>query len=279
MGSTKLEKKMKRNKRCHTRVSIKKDEARVGPSPSETDDKRMTAGKGAEDVTGAYLKSRLSKKACKKEMSEALTSNELNKTVNQGDSNEPDSVGILRGRKDKSRKAHGKRKDKLVPNDNGKSSQEVEEATTEDVYQISSGEGDCSQGMKKWIKEYHERRPGLKVLQQKIDDFITAHEEQEEQASKEREAKMAEEGWTVVVHHKGGKKTTDPESGVAVGSVAEAAVRDKLTTKKSKDVGLDFYRFQKKEAQRSEIMKLQSKFAEDKNRIQRLRAARKFRPY
>lgn len=71
------------------------------------------------------------------------------------------------------------------------------------------------------------------------------------QAKKEREAKMTEEGWTVVVHYKGGKKTTDRESGVAVGSVAEAAVRDKLAKKKSKDVGLDFYRFQKKEAQRS----------------------------
>ena len=34
-----------------------------------------------------------------------------------------------------------------------------------------------------WIKEYHDRRPGLKVLQQKIDDFIAAHEEQEEQVT------------------------------------------------------------------------------------------------
>lgn len=71
------------------------------------------------------------------------------------------------------------------------------------------------------------------------------------QARRERETKLAEEGWTVVVHRKGGKRTTDPDSGVAVGSVAEAAVRDKLAKKKSKDVGLDFYRFQRKEAHRS----------------------------
>jgi len=32
------------------------DETRVGPSPSETDDKHMTAGKDAENVTGADLK-------------------------------------------------------------------------------------------------------------------------------------------------------------------------------------------------------------------------------
>ena len=32
-----------------------------------------------------------------------------------------------------------------------------------------------------WIMEYHQRRPGLKVLQERIDDFITAHEAREEQ--------------------------------------------------------------------------------------------------
>lgn len=29
--------------------------------------------------------------------------------------------------------------------------------------------------------EYHQRRPGIKVLQEKIDEFITAHEAREEQ--------------------------------------------------------------------------------------------------
>lgn len=55
----------------------------------------------------------------------------------------------------------------------------------------------------------------------------------------------------MVVHHKGRKKTTDAESGVAVGSVAQAAVMDKMEKKKSKEVALDFYRFQKREAQRN----------------------------
>ena len=137
------------------------------------------------------------------------------------------------------------------------------------------------------------------------------------QERKEREARAAEGGWTVVTHHKGRKKTTDAESGVTVGSVAQAVVEGNLAKKKSKEVGLDFYRFQRKEAQRngmtsltyqvsfycfhylaypinfqlfhlpmrqvflfvSEIMMLQSKFEQDKKRIQQFRAARKFRPY
>ncbi|KAL2330963.1 hypothetical protein Fmac_018544 [Flemingia macrophylla] len=149
----------------------------------------------------------------------------------------------------------------------------------EDVFIISSGDDDCSKGMKKWITEYHQSRPGLEALQHQIDDFITAHEAKLEVERKEKEALAAEGGWTVVVHHKGRKKTTDSESGVAVGSVAQAAVENKMTKKKRKEVGLDFYRFQKREAQRNELMTLQSKFEEDKKRLQQMRAARKFRPY
>lgn len=74
------------------------------------------------------------------------------------------------------------------------------------------------------------------------------------QARKEREAQAAEGGWTVVVHHKGGKKTTEAESGTAVGSVAQAAVLDRMAKKKSKDIGLDFYRFQRREAHRNGML-------------------------
>jgi len=84
--------------------------------------------------------------------------------------------------------------------------------------------------------------------------------ETHEQARKEREALIAEDGWTVVVHHKGRKKTTDSETGVTVGSVAPAAIMDKLSKKKTKDVGIDFYRFQKREAQRNSMLEPLMKF-------------------
>ncbi|KAK4409784.1 hypothetical protein Sango_0051400 [Sesamum angolense] len=125
------------------------------------------------------------------------------------------------------------------------------EDAEDEVYQMSSGDEDYSKGMRKWITLYRQSRPGLKLLQERIDDFIMAHEAQEEQARAEREAQAAEGGWTVVVHHKGRKKTTDAESGIAVGSVAQAAVIDKMAQKKKKEVGLDFYRFQKREAHRN----------------------------
>ncbi|XP_052299451.1 uncharacterized protein LOC102608731 isoform X3 [Citrus sinensis] len=181
------------------------------------------------------------------------------------------------GKSKKARKKKKKDRGSLMKDE--ELEENTRDADEDDVYMISSGDEDCSKGMKKWVTEYHQSRPGLKVSQQRIDEFITAHEAKLEQERKEREARAAEGGWTVVVHHKGRKKTTDAESGIAVGSVAQAAVEDKMAKKKKKDVGLDFYRFQRREAKRNEIMLLQSKFEQDRKRIQQLRAARKFKPY
>ncbi|XP_073100887.1 uncharacterized protein [Elaeis guineensis] len=168
-----------------------------------------------------------------------------------------------------------KKKDLHVPAHDSKLEENHREIHPAKVDEISSVDEDCS---REWLTSYKESRPGLKVLQQRIDEFITAYEVQQEQERKEREARAAEGGWTVVVHHKGRKKTTDSETGITVGSVAQAAVMDKMA-KKKKEVAVDFYRFQRREAQRNEVMMLRSKFEQDKKRIQQLRAARKFRPY
>lgn len=181
--------------------------------------------------------------------------------------------------KGKAKKSSKKKRKDSSSLDAIRSAKSHDDVDANDVYQISSGEDDTSKGMKKWITEYHENRPGLNVLQQRIDDYITAHEARLEQEKKEREAQAAEGGWTVVVHQKGRKKTTDAESGVTVGSVAQNSVGDKMSKKKRNEVGLDFYRFQRREAQRNEVLMLQSKFEQDRKRIQQLRAARKFRPY
>lgn len=181
--------------------------------------------------------------------------------------------------KTKKAKKEMKRKKKVSVANERKIEQTLDFFDEGNVEEISSVDEDCSRGMRKWLIKYKESRPGLNILQERIDDFITAYEEQQEQERKEREARAAEGGWTVVVHHKGRKKTTEAETCVTVGSVAQAAVVDKMGKKKNKDVPLDFYRFKKREAQRNEIMMQQNKFEQDKKRIQQLRSARKFRPY
>ncbi|KFK33235.1 hypothetical protein AALP_AA6G347900 [Arabis alpina] len=182
----------------------------------------------------------------------------------------------------KTKKSNKKRKtNRTSTKENERSSEKINEIEEEeDVYQISSGDEDCAKGMKKWVTDYYESRPSLDELQKRIDDFMTDHEERLEQEKQEREAKAAEGGWTVVVHHKGRKKTVDSESGIAVGSVNQTALEDQVAKKKlNEPVAPGFYRFQRREAQRNEILSLQSKFEQDKKRIQQIRAARKFKPY
>ncbi|KAL8038482.1 hypothetical protein ABFX02_11G110200 [Erythranthe guttata] len=255
-GGNKKSKKLRNNKR-------KKIEE-LGAEQSNVVEDEIS---GEKYVESEIAEDKLQKKSRKK------------KRINNGDevSKKDDASEKQNG---KSKKA-GKRKQRsrAVANELSVDSLPEKADAEDEVYEMSSGDEDHSKGMKKWIMQYHQSRPGLEVLQERIDDFIVAHEAKEEQAKLEREAKAAEGGWTVVVHHKGRKKTTEDETGVAVGSVAQAAVLDKMAKKKNKEVGLDFYRFQKREAQRNEVMMLQSKFEEDKKRIQQLRAARKFRPY
>ncbi|KAL5207594.1 hypothetical protein ABZP36_032029 [Zizania latifolia] len=198
-----------------------------------------------------------------------------------GDMDMGESEEVERGNKNKTKKVKksGKsNKDKHALDNENELERRVE-LDTANADEIQSVDEDCSSGMKKWILVYKQKRPGLKVLQQRIDEFITAHEEQQEQERKEREARSAEDGWTVVVHHKGRKKTTDTETGTAVGSVSLAAMQEKMANKKPKEVDMNFYRFQKREAHISELAMLQSKFEQDKKRIQQLRAQRKFKPY
>ncbi|TQD81972.1 hypothetical protein C1H46_032435 [Malus baccata] len=249
-------------------VSIE-DDGVADQSPFETQEK-IEIG----EVLTEAGKSKKAKKKKKKDRNSLEFVKSLHKEVEAGQ--EKSSKGLSGVPKKASRK---KKKD-LDSSKSKKSLEREVEADQADVFLISSGDEDSSKGMKKWIMEYHQSRPGLKVLQQRIDQFMVEHDEKLEQEKKEKEARAADGGWTVVVHHKGRKKTTDSESGITVGSVAQAALEDKVAKKKCTEVvGLDFYRFQRKEAQRNEIMMLQSKFEQDKKRIQQLRAARKFRPY
>ncbi|GJU20334.1 ribosomal RNA-processing protein 7 [Tanacetum coccineum] len=137
-----------------------------------------------------------------------------------------------------------------------KNTSQIDNAATlfddeDEVYEMSSGDEDETTGMKRWITKYHRARPGAEVLMENINDFLVDYAAHKEREKKEREEEAAEGGWTVVGQHKGRKKTTEAESGTTVGSVAPAAVMDKLSKKKDKQVGLNFYRFQKREAQRN----------------------------
>lgn len=57
-------------------------------------------------------------------------------------------------------------------------------------------------GLKAWVQQHKAQRPGNSELQKQLDNWMAEHEAAEERKRREREASMAEDGWTVVVRSK-----------------------------------------------------------------------------
>lgn len=55
-----------------------------------------------------------------------------------------------------------------------------------------------------WVQAHKAQRPGNKVLQLQLDEWVEAFEEEEARKERARTAAMAEDGWTVVVRGKVG---------------------------------------------------------------------------
>eukprot|EP00898_Chlorokybus_atmophyticus_P005998 jgi/Chlat1/639/Chrsp103S01047 len=152
-----------------------------------------------------------------------------------------------------------------------------------DVQPSISGQGvelGQGEGLKGWVAAFRAKRPPHAVLQQQVDAFMTAYDAAEQKESEERLRKamsVDEEGWTLVAGRKGRKKSMDG-SGTVVGAVSATAAALKSNDKKEKRL-LDFYRFQQREARRNELLTMRQKFEEDKRKIAKLKAARKFKPY
>jgi len=133
--------------------------------------------------------------------------------------------------------------------------------------QVSSSYGQSQPlGMKKWIAEYQSMRPQVDTLQLQVDKFTEAFDLRTEQEKKQgQEAEVDEEGFIKV-------KARRP-------SKLKRQSTDQPKKKKSKKNLVYFYSFERREEQRKNVEELQRKFQQDKVRIAKLTATRKFRPY
>mmetsp|Transcript_42556 Transcript_42556/g.51701 ORF Transcript_42556/g.51701 Transcript_42556/m.51701 type:complete len:266 (-) Transcript_42556:135-932(-) len=142
-------------------------------------------------------------------------------------------------------------------------------------------------GMKKWVAAHRSNAPGHTALEAQMNDWLREHEAAEQQKAEELAAAAqaeADDGWTVVMPKKGRQKTRDGEGGTAVGSISAAKTASIGAQAAEKDAKRkaqlrDFYRFQRREQQRDNLMELRQKFEEDKAKIAKLRDSRRFRPY
>jgi ribosomal RNA-processing protein 7 len=142
---------------------------------------------------------------------------------------------------------------------------------------ISLDDESAGSGLNDWVASHRRARPGIEAVKSRIDSWFERKEDEERAAEAEAANATAGDGWTVVQTKRGRKKTTDEATGTTVGGIRASTADGRRKTAK-KIAGEEFYRHQSKEKKRTEIMELQAKFEQDKLRIARLKAARKFRP-
>ncbi|KAG2033919.1 ribosomal RNA-processing protein 7-domain-containing protein [Suillus americanus] len=145
----------------------------------------------------------------------------------------------------------------------------------------SSGE---PRGLSHYMAKYDNERPPLDAVKAHADSFMERFEfdlskSKQEAKYRKGEAIMDEDGFTLVT--RGGAYGQTVGGGVGVASkkfmlTGQTGSRRKKDKKKEKDV---FYAFQKAEKQRKALLDLKKNFEADKQRVEKLKETRRFKPY
>jgi ribosomal RNA-processing protein 7 len=133
-------------------------------------------------------------------------------------------------------------------------------------------------GINKWITEYLEMIPDSASLRKSIDQELLEFEEMERMKKLEAlEARnMPDKDGFVTVTRRGRRNTNKDGAGAIVSAIDPRELKN-IKPKEQKLV--DFYRFQKREAKKNALQDLREKFEQDKQKIQKLKESRKFKPY
>ena len=125
----------------------------------------------------------------------------------------------------------------------------------------------CTELLVQHLKRY----PDPEILKEETDRFVAAFETREEQTrlAKERKQNEVDEDGFIMVSRKRQVRSAVMEANEN---------RQKKKRKKNRELK-NFYQWQVREAKRDQLKQLRDKFEEDKMRIAKLKAARKFRPY
>lgn len=124
-------------------------------------------------------------------------------------------------------------------------------------------------GIEKWVDEYNASIKCPEELQKEIDDFMKNFDEQE----KSKKSEITDDnGWTVVT--KGGRKPGLSRKESMVNKLDAKSIK-KMKKKELKN----FYTFQIRESQMKNIVELRKNYAEAKDKVRLMKAARKFKPY
>uniref|UniRef100_A0A2R8ZMH2 Ribosomal RNA-processing protein 7 C-terminal domain-containing protein n=1 Tax=Pan paniscus TaxID=9597 RepID=A0A2R8ZMH2_PANPA len=140
---------------------------------------------------------------------------------------------------------------------------------------VSTDSHPVKSGIHKWISDYADSVPDPEALRVEVDTFMEAYDQkiaEEEAKAKEEEGVPDEEGWVKVTRR--GRRPVLPRT-----EAASLRVLERERRKRSRKELLNFYAWQHRESKMEHLAQLRKKFEEDKQRIELLRAQRKFRPY
>ncbi|XP_077025185.1 ribosomal RNA-processing protein 7 homolog A [Tamandua tetradactyla] len=130
-------------------------------------------------------------------------------------------------------------------------------------------------GIHKWISDYADSVLDPEALRVEVDTFMEAYDKrvaEEETKAKEEEGIPDEEGWVKVTRR--GRRPVLPRT-----EAASLRVLEREKRKRARKELLNFYAWQHRETKMEHLAQLRKKFEEDKQRIELMRAQRKFRPY
>lgn len=129
-------------------------------------------------------------------------------------------------------------------------------------------------GTQKWVAEYKNRYPDEDKLRAECEKYMDEYDAREAEKLK-REKEMFEtpddEGWVTV--------TKSNKMGASLESAAEKKKQYDQKMKKKLKETLHMYSFQEREQKKETLATLKKKFQEDKDKIAKMKALRKFKPY
>ncbi|CAI5738286.1 unnamed protein product [Peronospora destructor] len=124
-------------------------------------------------------------------------------------------------------------------------------------------------GLQAYAAKYRRNRPGLSVLKEIADRYMASFDEREEEDLRRREElknQVDDDGFQTVVNTK--------KRGIV--QADEVLVRP-AKKQKSKEIN-NFYRFQTREKKRDQLKTLRERFEEDRQLVEKMKKANKFRP-
>ena len=139
--------------------------------------------------------------------------------------------------------------------------------------------------MRSIVRAHFADRPPIEEQLREVDELVGAFEQEEAREEARRAAAardmadgVADEDGFITVTYKKKRRHDDAEEGDDTASGAAATNGRRKKRKKNLEL-VNFYRFQMREAKRERLAALRQRFEEDKARIAKMKAARKFMPF